>query len=48
MPPATGPAPNPVPPMAAQVPIAPARVADGNVSVMMDSVSASMAAPPIP
>ena len=46
--PATGPAPNPVPPTAAQVPMAPARVSAGNVSVMIDSVSASMAAPPIP
>jgi hypothetical protein len=47
-PPATGPTPKPVPPMADQVPMAPARVAAGNVSVMIDSVSASMAAPPIP
>jgi hypothetical protein len=47
-PPITGPTPKPVPPMAAQVPMAPARAGAGNVSVMIDSVRASMAAPPTP
>ena len=48
IPPAAGPTPKPVPPTAAQVPMAAARVPGGNVSVMMDSVSASIAAPPAP
>jgi hypothetical protein len=34
--------------MAAQVPMAPARLSGGNVSVMIDSGNASIAAPPIP
>ena len=48
IPPTAGPTPKPVPPTAAQVPIALARVSGGNVSVMMESVSASIAAPPAP
>ena len=48
MPPATGPTPKPVPPTAAQVPMAAARSGAGKVSVRMDSVRASMAAPPRP
>ena len=48
IPPTAGPTPKPVPPTAAQVPMAPARVSGGNASVMMDSVSASIAAPPTP
>ena len=48
IPPTAGPTPKPVPPTAAQVPMAPARVSGGNVSVMMESVSASIAAPPAP
>jgi hypothetical protein len=48
IPPAAGPTPKLVPPTAAQVPMAAARVSGGNVSVMMDSVRASIAAPPAP
>ena len=48
MPPATGPAPKPVPPIAAHVPMAPALIPGGYVSVMMASASAESAAPPTP